>query len=303
MSGPVDPEPVAPSTRLWSPIALLALLGGIAAIVGVFLAWADPSRVSLDTERLLASLASGFGLDPSSVPGTGVTPGGAALGASVPGRADALGIGAALSGFVAVTGAVLALLMPDARMRRIGGIVAVGAGLAVIAFAASAWVDAAGLVLEEIVDQVRAEADRQLDLLLPGVPFAGLVTGPLLDRLEGALRASLEVEAVAGVGLLLSLVGGGAATLGGVAIVVRELAEGPDRLDPLVEVAAQLTPGDREHLLRVLSTPDQARAEAIRAFCDRPGYESWTPVLDELERSPRLRREVAETLRAVQEAT
>lgn len=299
----MEPDPVAPSARLWSPIALLALLGGVAAIVGVFLAWADPSRVSLDTERLLASLASGFGLDPGTVPGTGVAPGGPALGASVPGRADPLGLGAALAGFVAVIGSVLALLMPDARMRRIGGIVAAGAGVAVIALAASAWVDAAGLVLEEIVDQVRAEADRQLDVLLPGVPFMGLVTGPLLDRLEAALRASLEVEAEAGVGLLLSLGGGAAAALGGVVIVVRDLGEGTHRVDPLVEVAARLTAGDREHLLRVLATPDQGRGDAIRAFCDRPGYESWAPVLEELERSPRLRREVAETLRAVQEAT
>jgi len=191
-----------PTVRLWSPIALLALVGGAAVTAGVFLPWAEATRVTLRTQDFLEGLASGFGLDPSAFPVTGdiQTVTGAVGGVSVTGRADLLGIGAAVAGFAAIVGAVLALGMPDPRMRRIGGVTAGVAGIAVILFAGSAWADTGGLVLKELVAQVRSAADQQLEALIPGIPFRGLITGPLLDRVESSLVAAVEVEAGPGPG-------------------------------------------------------------------------------------------------------
>lgn len=280
---------------------LLALLGGVAAAIGVFLPWADPSRVTLHTQDFIDGLASGLGLDPTPFP----IPAGAGsltepiVGASVSGRVDMLGLGTALSGFIAVVGVVLALGMPDGRLRRIGGGVAAVAGVAAAAFAGVAWSDASGLVREELVAQVRAEADQQLAALLPGVPLRGLITGPLLDRVEACLRSSLEVEAGAASGLFLSLGGGMAAALGGLAVVLREVPVEAPVDHSLEAIAAQMSDEDRRDLLRVLEVPDGARAEAARSFCERPGKGSWKPILEELERDHRLRRDVVGALRSV----
>jgi hypothetical protein len=287
--------------RLWSPIAVIALLGGVAAAVGVFLPWADPSRVTLHTEEFIDSLTSGLGLDPTAFP---IPAGGQSLmdsivGAPVPGRVDILGLGAALSGFVAVVGAVLALGMPDGKMRRIGGVVAAVAGVVAVALAGAAWSDASGLVRDELIAQVRAEADRQLAALLPGVPLRGLITGPLLDRVEASLRGALEVEAVAASGLFLSLGGGVAAALGGLAVVLRETPE-KARVDHSLEaIVAQMSDEDRGDLLRVLEAPDATREDVARSFCERPGKGSWEPILEELERDQRLRRDVTAALRTI----
>jgi hypothetical protein len=292
--------PQAPA-RLWSPIAVIALLGGIAAAVGVFLPWADPSRVTLHTQEFIHSLTSGLGLDPTAFP----IPAGAQsltdpiVGAPVPGRVDMLGLGAALSGFVVVVGAVLALGMPDGRMRRIGGAVAAVAGVVAVALVGAAWSDTSGLVREELIAQVRAEADRQLAALLPGVPLRGLITGPLLDRVEASLRGTLEVEAGAASGLFLSLGGGMAAALGGLAVVLRE-APVEARVDHSLEaIVSQMSDEDRGDLLRVLEAPDAAREDVARSFCERPGKGSWEPILEELERDQRLRRDVTAALRTV----
>jgi hypothetical protein len=301
MSAQPDPGVPLPSARLWSPIAVLALLGGVAAAVGVFLPWADPSRVTLHTQEFIDNLASGLGLDPTAFP----IPAGAQsltdpiVGAPVPGRADMLGLGTALSGFVAIVGAVLALGMPEGRMRRIGGAVAAVAGVVAIALAGAAWSDTSGLVREELIAQVRAEADRQLAALLPGVPLRGLITGPLLDRVEASLRSTLEVEAGAASGLFLSLGGGIAAALGGLAVVLREMpAEAP--VDhSLRAIVAQMSDAERRDLLRVLVSSDETRAEAVQTFCELPGKGSWKPIFEELERDHRLRRDVTAALRTV----
>jgi hypothetical protein len=298
-----QPEPGVPfvPARTWSPIAVIALLGGVAAAVGVFLPWADPSRVTLHTQEFIDSLTSGLGLDPTAFP----IPAGAQslmdpiVGVPVPGRVDILGLGAALSGFAAVVGAVLALGMPDGRMRRIGGAVAAVAGVVAVALAGAAWSDTSGLVREELIAQVRAEADRQLAALLPGVPLRGLITGPLLDRVESSLRGTLEVEAGAASGLFLSLGGGVAAALGGLAVVLRETPE-KARVDHSLEaIVAQMSDEDRGELLRVLEAPDATREGVARSFCERPGKGSWGPILEELERDQRLRREVTAALRTI----
>ena len=300
MNGQADAGPTA-TARLWSPIALLAVLGGAAVIAGVFLPWADPSRVTLQSREFIEGLAAGFAVDPSAFPIPGGPLTDSVVAAAVPGRADKLGVGAALAGFAAVVGAFIALGMPDARMRRIGGMVAVGAGLAAIAFAGSAWTDASGFAEDEIVTQVRSEAERQLEALLQGIPLSGLITGPILDRVEASLRASLEVEALAATGLFVSLGGGVAAALGGLAVIVRESPVKMPAKDPLQEIAERLSAADRDDLLRVLTTPDETRSAAIQGFHQRPGKETWAPILAELERDQRLRRVVVVSLRAVGE--
>jgi hypothetical protein len=287
------------SARFWSPIAVLALLGGVAAAAGVFLPWADPSRVSLHTQEFIDGLASGLGLDPAAFPSGARSLTDPIVAAPVAGRTDLLGLGTALSGFVAVVGAVLALGMPEGRMRRIGGAVALVTGVAAIALVGMAWSDTSGLVREELIAQVRAEADRQLAALLPGVPLRGLITGPLLDRLEASLRSTLEVEAGPASGLFLSLGGGVGAALGGLAVVLREMPDVAPDDHSLNAIVAQMSDVDRGDLLRVLEAPDAVRAEAIRSFCERPGRGSWEPILEELERDHRLRRDVAGALRSV----
>ena len=293
-----------PTVRLWSPIALLALVGGAAVTAGVFLPWAEATRGTLRTQDFLEGLASGFGLDPSAFPVTGdiQTVTGAVGGVSVTGRADLLGIGAAVAGFAAIVGAVLALGMPDPRMRRIGGVTAGVAGIAVILFAGSAWADTGGLVLKELVAQVRSAADQQLEALIPGIPFRGLITGPLLDRVESSLVAAVEVEARAGAGLFVSLGGGIAAILGGIAVVVREVpVEAAAGEGTLQQTVAQMDEADRTDLLHVLTSPEEARAEAVRSFTERPGKESWKGLLAELEHNARVRRDVVDALKNAQD--
>lgn len=82
-------------------------------------------------------------------------------------------------------------------------------------------------------------------------------------------------------------------------MVLREVpAEVP--VDHSLEtIVAQMSDEDRGDLLRVLEAPDAARAEAARSFCERPGKGSWKPILEELERDHRLRRDVGGALRTV----
>jgi hypothetical protein len=292
-------EPSVPRPPLWSPIALLALVGAGVAIAGVFLPWAEPTRITLRGEDFLAGLSSGFGLGPVALPATGLDA--LALpvaGLSVRGRSDLLGLGAALAGFSGVVGALLAAGMPEDRWRRIGGLVAALAGVGVIALAAVAWSDTGGMVVEEVVAQVRAEASQQLEAFIPDIPFSGLITGPLLARVEASLVASVDVEAHAATGLFVSLGGGAVAALGGLVVVVREM---PAEADPtpgsLAATVAQMSAQDREDLLRVLSSPDEVRAEAVRTFTEQPGKASWSAFLSELERNPRIRHDVVRALR------
>jgi hypothetical protein len=220
----------------------------------------------------------------------------------VSGRADLLGIGAAVAGFAAIVGAVLALGMPDSRMRRIGGVTAAAAGIAALLFAGSAWADTGGLVLKELVAQVRAAADQQLDALIPGVPFRGFITGPLLDRVESSLVAAVDLEARAAVGLFVSFGGGIVAVVGGLAVVVREVpAQAFSDGTALEQTVAQMDVTDRADLLRVLTSPEETRGEAARAFTERPGKESWKALLAELERNARVRRDVVEALKEAEE--
>jgi hypothetical protein len=107
------------------------------------------------------------------------------------------------------------------------------------------------------------------------------------------------VEAAAANGLFLSLGGGVAAALGGLAVVLREMPVRAPVEDTLEAIAVQMSDEDRRALLQVLETSDRARAEAMRSFCARPGKASWKPILDELERDQRLRRDVIEALRTV----
>ena len=292
-------EPYVPQPQLWSPIALLALVGAGLAIAGAFLPWADATRVTLRSEDFLVGLSSGFGFDPAALPATGLNEvTGPVAGLSVLGRSDLLGLGAALAGSVGVVGALLAAGMPEERWRRIGGLVAALAGVTVIVLSAVAWSDSGGMVLEEIVAQVRSAADQQLKAFLPGVPFSGLITGPLLDRVEASLVASVDVEARAATGLFVSLGGGVAAALGGLAVVVREMpVEVASTAGSLEGTVAQMSAQDREDLLRVLSSPDDLRADAARAFTEQPGKGSWQAFLTELEHNARIRHDVVKALR------
>jgi len=295
----MDERPTV-SPRPWAMLPLFALLGSLLVAVGVLLPWAEVTSARLATSDFLEELATTFGVDaPTVTPGgQGETLSGPLADLSVPGRSDLLGVAAAAGAMIGIGGSLFAVGAPTARSARLAGWIVVGGGAVIVAAAVAALSDTDGFVLREIESVFREETDRQLSALFPALPFSGLLTGPIANRMIDALMASLSVGSVAAIGSYLTVVGGVIAVVVGVAVLVRERPGTTSGRATLVQMAAQLDPGVRADLLAALTTAEDARAEAARAFCEVPGREAWGGFVAEVLGDERVRRDVVQALQA-----
>lgn len=250
----------------------LALVGGIAAVVGVLLPWGT------GTARFVGGELFGYQLPP---PLAGVA-GAAPRSLSFTGTSDWTGFLAMGAGLCLAAAVLVGAMAPNGRgwWPVVAGI----AGALAVAAAVQAAIDMDRIARDAFLAPVYQEADR-----LGG--FLGLVPG-LLDRLIEEFGNLFEFDARPGIGLVVTGVGGVLA----VASVATGQLGGRPRHARLQHVLARWTPDARADLQAALQSQPEVRREMVARFRDRPDRRGLAELLDELERDDAARTAIERAL-------
>jgi hypothetical protein len=272
-------------TKGWASLGgVLAALGGLAGVVGVFLPWAL-ARVTFRGGNPFAELAPELeGLPSFSLPAFV----GRAETVTAPGTSDLAGQVAALLGLAAVVVAVFMILAPSTLRRRWG------IGLAVLGSLITLLVVMGFVGVERIAraEFIGAAKEQAESLLAAAGPLGSILSEPL-NQVIDALGDLFQLDARLGVGLYVSGAGGILASVGGLLALVDPGGRG------LRGALADWEAGDRAELHRVLSGSPEARAASIEELRASPDRRWMADLLVDLEKDHKARGQILEVLDAL----